>query len=80
MGKKPEDGSICLALNCSTGEEINRFFEKLSEGGKVLQPLGKQFWGATFGMVQDKYGNFWMLNYQEVDYMQQLKEKQAAAN
>jgi len=25
-------------------------------------PLKKQFWGATFGMLTDKFGVHWMIN------------------
>jgi PhnB protein len=28
-------------------------------------PLGHQFWGAFFGMVNDKFGTQWMLSYVE---------------
>jgi PhnB protein len=55
--------SISLSLNCSSEDEINTFFKKLSEGGKVIDDLKLQFWGALFGVLQDKYGFVWMLNY-----------------
>lgn len=54
---------ITLSLNCSSPEEINTFFSKLSEGGTIEMPLMEQFWGATFGMLKDKFGKRWMLNY-----------------
>ena len=55
--------NIALSLNCSSEEEINTFFSKLSEGGKVIDPLKLQFWGALFGVFNDKFGIRWMLNY-----------------
>jgi PhnB protein len=54
---------MVLLLNCSSPEEINSFFEKLSAGGQVSMPLQTEFWGDTFGMLTDKFGNEWMLNY-----------------
>ena len=57
--------NIALALSCSSEEEINRFFKKLSMGGKVIEPLKTQFWGATFGVLHDKFGIRWMLTYDE---------------
>jgi PhnB protein len=36
----------------------------MSEGGKVVFPLEKQFWGAIFGMVEDKFGVKWMFNHE----------------
>ena len=54
---------MVLTLNCSSAEEINTLFEKLSAGGQVSMPLSTEFWGDTFGMLTDKFGNEWMLNY-----------------
>ncbi len=54
---------VTLSLNCTSEEEINTCFAKLSEGGTVTMPLATQFWGATFGMLMDKFGMPWMLNY-----------------
>jgi PhnB protein len=54
-----------VSLNCSSEEEIQNYFAKLSAGGQVTLPLGKQFWGAVFGMLTDKFGVEWMLNYDQ---------------
>ena len=55
--------NIALSVNCSSDEEINTFFSKLSEGGKIIDPLKLQFWGAIFGVLTDKFGIRWMFNY-----------------
>ena len=55
--------AITLSLDCSSEDEINMFFSNLSAGGQVTMPLAEQFWGATFGMLTDKFGLNWMLNY-----------------
>ena len=55
--------TISLSLNCRSEIEINTFFSKLSAGGQITHPLEKEFWGATFGVLTDKYGIRWMLNY-----------------
>jgi PhnB protein len=64
-GKEAEVGNnVHLSLN-GTAEEKERMtaaFEKLSEGGKVVMPLGEQFWGDIFGMLVDKFGIHWMMN------------------
>jgi PhnB protein len=54
-----------LSLNCDSEEEIKTVFAKLSEGGEVFMPLEDAFWGALFGVVTDKYGVEWMLNFQK---------------
>jgi PhnB protein len=55
--------SIMLCLNCSSDQEINTVFNRLSAGGQVKVPLHQSFWGATFGELRDKFGMDWMLNY-----------------
>jgi PhnB protein len=55
--------NIALSLNCSSDDEINDFFSKLSAGGHIIDPLKVQFWGGTFGVFTDKFGIRWMLHY-----------------
>lgn len=54
---------INLMLNCSSDEEINTFFSKLSEGGVATQAPKLESWGDIFGHLTDKFGINWMLNY-----------------
>lgn len=54
---------ISLMVTCDSEDEINSVFKKLSEGGDVFMPLEKAFWGAIFGVVTDKYGIEWNLNF-----------------
>jgi len=58
------DGNIQLSLEVNSIEKINEIFEKMSEGGKVSMPLQDTFWGARFGMLQDKFGTQWMFSYE----------------
>ena len=37
-------------------------FKKLSEGGTVLMPMAKMFWGSLFGKCQDKFGIYWQVD------------------
>ena len=55
--------SISLCVNCSIDEEINSFFNNLSDGGKIVEPLHQSFWGATFGSLTDKFGITWIFNH-----------------
>jgi PhnB protein len=64
MGNALRPGNVVvLCLNCSSDEEINDFFTRLSVGGQVKTPLHQSFWGATFGELTDKFGLLWMFNY-----------------
>ena len=58
----PVGNNFSLSLNCKSREDQERLFAVLSEGGQVRQPLQDTFWGAHFGMLQDKYGVGWMLS------------------
>ncbi|MDT3425120.1 PhnB protein [Paenibacillus forsythiae] len=50
-----------LLLEFSTQEEAYAAFDKLAEGGKVIDALKQQFWGAHFGQLEDKYGVTWQV-------------------
>jgi len=51
-----------VSISGDDGDELRRYFERLSEGGQVTVPLEKQMWGDEFGMVEDRFGITWMVN------------------
>jgi PhnB protein len=55
--------AVSLSLNCHSDAEIDGLFAKLADGGQVTMPLADQFWGAKFGMLTDRFGILWMLNF-----------------
>jgi PhnB protein len=63
-GQPVNSGSnLSLSLNFNDADEMNKTFAALSEGGKVTMELQDTFWGARFGMLEDKYGFNWMFNH-----------------
>jgi len=58
-----EGNNVQLSVDTESEEEANRIFNALSEGGRVNMPLEKTFWGAYFGMLTDRFGINWMVNY-----------------
>jgi PhnB protein len=54
---------ITLMLNCSSEKELQDAFTALARGGNVDTPVRKEFWGAVFGQVTDRFGIQWMFNY-----------------
>jgi PhnB protein len=54
-----------ISINVESTEEADRIFNSMSEGGKVYMPMDKTFWGSYFGMLQDKFGISWMVNFDE---------------
>lgn len=66
MGQTLTPGdNVSLAISPESQEEAEQIFNALSEGGKITMPLEKMFWGAYFGMLSDKFGIQWMVNYDE---------------
>lgn len=51
-----------LSIAPGTEAEADKYFNALSDGGKVVMPLEKTFWSPRFGMVTDKFGVMWMVN------------------
>lgn len=58
-----EGNNLSLSLNFTDEAAIEKTFAALSEGAKITMPLQDTFWGAKFGMLTDKYGFNWMVNY-----------------
>lgn len=64
MGARLKQGnSIALCLHCSSNEELNKCFDRLSSGGLVVMPPHQSFRGGMYGELTDRYGIKWMLNY-----------------
>lgn len=57
--------SVSLLLKCSSEQEIKNLYKKLSSGGKSKHPLKNTFWGALFADLTDKFGNRWLLHFQQ---------------
>ncbi len=53
---------ISITLSGDNEAELSGYFKKLSEGGKITQPLEKSVWGDSFGMLTDKFGINWFIN------------------
>jgi len=59
--------SMSIAVSAESEENGEKYFSKLSEGGKVIMPFEDAFWGAKFGMLQDKFGVRWMVDCTKTD-------------
>jgi PhnB protein len=54
--------NISISLSGDNHSELTTFFEKLSSGGTITEPLVQAPWGDSFGMLVDKFGIHWMVN------------------
>jgi PhnB protein len=53
---------VTLTMNYPSTAEAERVFAALSEGGKVIMPLGPMFWAKCAGMLVDRFGTSWSIN------------------
>ena len=62
-GQKSKFGhSIHLSISTKDLAEAELYFNNLVEGGTITMPFDETFWGATFGMLTDKFGVNWMVS------------------
>ncbi|SDX95938.1 VOC family protein [Paenibacillus sp. CF384] len=53
---------IDLTLEFETEEEAEDAFNNLSgNGGAIIMPFERMFWGSMFGRIEDKYGVRWQI-------------------
>jgi PhnB protein len=58
-----QGNAMAVSVNCSSEDDINTFYKKFAESGKIIDPLEVKFWGGMFGVVDDQFGVRWMFNY-----------------
>ena len=64
MGQKLKTGNdVTLSLHPDNRKEADRLYNELSAGGKPHMPMADMFWGDYWGMLTDKFGVNWMVNY-----------------
>lgn len=58
------ENSFSVSLSGSAHDEaqLRGYWLKLSEGAHIQEPLVTAPWGATFGMLTDKFGIAWLVN------------------
>ncbi|RMG30677.1 MAG: VOC family protein [Bacteroidetes bacterium] len=62
-GQPVERGNgYSVSLSLQEQDLAEQFFNGLAEGGTVVMPYQKTFWGANFGVLTDKFGVSWMVN------------------
>jgi len=57
--KPPTENNHTFTVFFDTVEEVTDVFNRLVEGGKVIEPLSKQFWATMSGMLTDRFGVNW---------------------
>ncbi len=60
-GAAPPDNWISISVD--SVEEGKRVAAELAEGGKIFMPPGETFFSRQFGMVEDRFGQHWMVDF-----------------
>jgi len=55
----PLTDNYTFTVMFDTADEVVSAFNKLVDGGKVIEPLAQQFWADMTGMLTDRYGVNW---------------------
>lgn len=55
--------NVQLSVDVEDADKIDGLFARMAEGGVITMPLDNTFWGARFGMLEDKFGVVWMFNH-----------------
>lgn len=63
LGNVSPGTNFHICVESDSKEEADKIFNKLSAGAKIEMPIADTFWGAYFGMLTDKFGIEWMVNY-----------------
>lgn len=56
--------NVAICLNTESEEESRRLFDALADGGTVIMPLEPTFWAPLYGLLCDRFGIEWMINYE----------------
>lgn len=54
--------NVSIAIAVESEEVGEKYFNNLSNGGKIMMPFAEAFWGSKFGMLEDKFGVRWMVD------------------
>lgn len=56
------DQAMFVSIGSDSFDELQGFWEKLSAGAAIVEPLAASAWSAGFGMLTDRFGVTWSLN------------------
>lgn len=64
LGKHNENENRSkISISAESKEEADRLFNGLSAGGQIEMPISDSPWGSYFGMLRDKFGFEWMVDF-----------------
>lgn len=64
--------AVSMYAYAGNEKEVTRLFNLLSENGKVLMPLDTYAWSPKYAWIEDKFGNSWQLDAQDIEGEQKI--------
>lgn len=64
--------AVSYFVYCDGEAEIDRLYETLKEGGKILMPLDTYDWSPRYAWIEDKYGVNWQLDVEAINNSQKI--------
>lgn len=58
------EGIMLSLLGTADPAVLHEWFDKLSDGGTIVDPLAPKPWGASDGQVIDRHGLHWLIGYE----------------
>lgn len=58
------EGILLSLLGTAEPDVLHRWFDRLAEGGSIVDPLAPKPWGASDGQVIDQFGIPWLIGYE----------------
>lgn len=62
MADAPVGGTISISLSGDDEPALHGYWDALSEGATIIEPLTRAPWGDSFGMLTDRFGVGWLVN------------------
>ena len=63
--------AVSFLVRCSSKEEVDELWDKLSQGGTALMPLDSYPFSERYGWTEDRYGLSWQVMYAGDEAIQQ---------
>ncbi|WP_322409778.1 VOC family protein [Microbacterium invictum] len=56
------DQAVFVSIGSDSFEELQGYWEKLSAGAAIVEPLAASAWSPGFGMLTDRFGVTWSMS------------------
>jgi predicted 3-demethylubiquinone-9 3-methyltransferase (glyoxalase superfamily) len=64
--------AISYFVYCDGEHKIERLYDLLKEGGKVMMPLDKYDWSPRYAWIEDRFGVNWQLDVEAINSPQKI--------